>query len=207
MSQLNYQPNSQFDFFLNQLKKNNSPEWKWLINRFRQRLRPWLNSKTTTYPKNALQTQTQFIEEIIEESLIKFYELLPEGTFAQYADMEATIVTVAGFKLKEGFRQLKKDQKIFLLEPTALKNLQEQQIYQKEKIDKDQLEMIVEIKENFRKLDTEDQTLLNRYFNGEELQDIAIDLAISPAACRKRKQRIIDKLKTFVLNAIKTILF
>lgn len=207
MSKLTYQPNFQFDFFINQLKKNSSPEWQWLINRFRQRLSSWLYRKIESYPKNALQTRSQFVEEIIEESLIKFFELLPNGVFSQYSDMEAAIVTIAGFKLKEGFRQLKKDQKIYLMEPTDIGVLQEQQIYQAEKIDKQQLELIQEIKEKFRKLETKDQLLLTRYFNGEELQDIANDLSISPAACRKRKQRVIDKLKIFVLNAIKTILF
>jgi len=63
------------------------------------------------------------------------------------------------------------------------------------------LKKIEEIKTKLNDLNGKDRDLLMRYFGGEELQDIADDLEISPAACRKRKQRIVEKLKNLVLKA------
>lgn len=207
MNYKNYQPNSNFDVFLAQLHQKHPMAWKWLIAAFRKRLLPWLMNKTANYSKQFLSNRKQFVEEVFEACLLKFYELLATGEFKSYNDLEATIVTIAKYKLKEGFARLKREQRIYLIEDEGLMTIQQRQGWEEEQAERQQQEMIYRVQQQLKRLNKEDRQLLQRYFEGEELQDLAKELNISPAACRKRKQRILDKLKKFVLKTIPSLLF
>lgn len=206
---LNYTPDKDFDRFLVALKENKEREWNWLIAQFRQRLLPFLGSRTQSYPSNALLDRGQFLEEVIEETLLQFYQIFKKGSFSKYSDLEATVITTAGFKLKEGFARLKKEQKMYFMEDDALNAVREKRGSQDAALATEELERIALIKNKLNLLETGEKELLIRYFNGEELQDIAQDLSISSAACRKRKQRIVEKLKSLIFKVftLLTLLF
>lgn len=204
---MDYQPDERFDFFLSQLKKQSPREWHWLIERFRQRLMPLLLNQSKSYPQKALLSREQFIEEVFEETLLKFYELFGSGSFQQYADLEATVVTVAKYKVKEGFSRLKKEKKWYFMEAAALAAMCEKILGEQQEWEQEQLERIAEVKKHLGQMEGSEKELLSRFFNGEELQDIAEDLKISPAACRKRKQRVLQKLRDAVMQTLGSILF
>lgn len=206
---LNYTPDEDFARFLTALEQKEQREWNWLIAQFRQRLLPFLRSRTQSYPTTALLDRGQFLEEVIEETLLQFYQIFQKGSFSKYADLEATVITTAGFKLKEGFARLRKEQKTYFMDVDALNAVREKRGNQEEALAAEEAEQIALIKNKLNLLEANEKDLLVRYFNGEELQDIAEDLNISPAACRKRKQRIVEKLKGLIVKVftLLTLLF
>lgn len=198
---LSYIPDENFSQFLDALERREQREWNWLIAEFRKKLIPFLRKRTQSYPSNALLNRDQFLEEVIEETLLQFYQIFGKGSFESYGNLEATVVTTAGYKLKEGFARLKKEQRMYFMEGDALSVMRERMATTEETTMVAEAEKIAEIKEKLNDLEKKDKDLLIRYFGGEELQDIADDLEISPAACRKRKQRIVEKLKNLILKA------
>lgn len=201
---LTYDPIENFDLLLSALSQKETRAWNWLVNRFRQRLRPYLWKRTGSYPKSAILSREQFLEEVIEETLLQFFQIFQTGSFYDYSKLEATVVTIAGYKLKEGFARLKKEQRTYFMEAEALSMLKERQTIS---ADKEDIEAIYTIKKELNQLEGKEKDLLVRYFNGEELQDIAEDLNISAAACRKRKQRIVEKLRTRVAKLFIFLVF
>ena len=61
------------------------------------------------------------------------------------------------------------------------------------------------VHQKMRLLAYEDRTLLISFFEGQDLNDIAQRLSISPTACRKRKQRALDKLRSLVFQSHKAL--
>jgi RNA polymerase sigma factor (sigma-70 family) len=200
-TKLSYIPDEHFSRFLDALERREQREWNWLITEFRKKLIPFLRKRTQSYPSNALLSRDQFLEEVIEETLLQFYQIFGKGSFESYGNLEAAAVTTAGYKLMEGFTRLKKEQKMYFMEGDALSAMRERMATVEERAKVAESEKIAQIKEKLNDLNSKDKDLLMRYFGGEELQDIADDLEISPAACRKRKQRIVEKLKNLVLKA------
>lgn len=198
-----------FEAFLKKLRNGAPEEWRVLVIRFRKRMINWLLKKAGFYPSDALLSKKQFVEEVFEESLLKFYELFQTGKFDRYDDLEAMIVTVAGYKLKEGFARLKRERRMYAVgvpEQTFESALQRLDMHQTSD-ERAMEELIFVVKENIRKLDADERDMLVRFYNGEELRDIALIQEISPEACRKRKQRALEKLKIFVLASLKTIIW
>lgn len=204
-----HKPDNDFSEFLGKLHNGTPEVWRLLVARFRKRLIGWLIKKTVFYPSDALLSKRQFVEDVFVESLLKFYELFQTGKFDCYEDMEAMMVTIAGYKLKEGFACLKRERKMYAVNVSEQSFESAQQRYHARQSgdEHDAEEMIIVIKESIGKLDAGERDLLISYFNGEELQDIALSRHISPEACRKRKQRALEKLKTFVFAALKTIIW
>ena len=182
-----------------QLRKQAQREWTWLIGQFRQRLMPVLVTKAKSISTTNLTTQSEFAEEVFEECLLKFYELFEKGKFEKYSDLEATIVTISSYKIKEGFSKIKRDQRLYFMDAEALSTMREKHLGQLDKQEQKQLELTANIRQHLSSLPPQESDLLLRFYSGEELQDIADDLSISPAVCRKRKQRILEKLRTLIL--------
>ncbi len=205
MSQLHFEPNDDFGPFLERLKVHSQREWVWLIGKFRARLMPVLVTKGRGIPASVLVTPMEFAEEVFEECLLKFYELFEAGNFGKYSDLEATIVRISDFKLKEGFAKIKRDQRLYFMDAEALAVHWEKHLGNQDAEERQQADLIADVRSQLDTLPKDEADLLLRFYEGEELQEIADDLAISPAACRKRKQRIMDKLRDFVLKNIKLL--
>jgi RNA polymerase sigma factor (sigma-70 family) len=204
---VNYELEDNFEELLSQLKAQHQRAWEWLVGKFRKRLLPMLHYRSNNYPSSALQTKSQFVEEVIEESIIKFSDLLPAGTFKSYSDLEAMIVTVAGFKLKEGFARLKKEMQLHTMESDDLVFLAENSQRNSAQEESEKAHMILTAREAIKHLNPVDQNILNRFFDGDELIEIAETLGISPEACRKRKQRALESLRDYFFRLLKTLLF
>lgn len=194
---MNYEPTEHFDTFLAALRKQSPAEWAWLVRRLRTRLIWWLRLKSMFRLQELSLTPTQFAEEVFEETLLKFFELFTTGAFQRYADLEALAVTIAGYKLKENLARAKRERRL-LNDPGWNPPMTESAAYSDA-----QEEMLAVVNKGLQHLDPEEKSLLLRYFAGAELQEIAEQENISPEACRKRKQRALDKLKTYVFTSIK----
>ena len=187
---------------MDQLQKQSPREWSWLVGQFRKRLMPVLMSRAKNIHSSALMTPPEFAEEVFEECLLKFYERFGDKVFEKYSDLEASIVRISDFKIKEGFAKIKRDQRLYFMDAEALSVMREKHLKNEDAQEKEKVELVSEIHRHLSTLPPEESNLILRYFNGEDLKDIADGYNISPAACRKRKQRIIDKLKNLVLKAI-----
>ena len=100
---LDYNAEMKFDFFLEQLRKGKEKEWKWLMNQFRERVKPWLFKKDGNLPHGSIVSVDEFIEEIFTNSLYLFYEKFQQGEFKSLADLRGLMFRIAELKLKEGY--------------------------------------------------------------------------------------------------------
>lgn len=194
---MNYQPKEHFDTFMAALLRQSPAEWNWLVERLRNRLLWWLRLKSTFHASDLPLTPSQFANEVFEETLVKFLEILPNGTFSRYNDLEALAVTVAGYKFKENLASARRQRRLLKQIDWSAETT--------ESVDTPhpQEEMLAVVNNGLLQLEPEEKSLLLRYFAGEELQEIAAQEKISPEACRKRKQRALEKLKTHVFTSIK----
>jgi DNA-directed RNA polymerase specialized sigma24 family protein len=190
------QQGSEFANFLNDLYVRSPLAWERLTVKLRKRLIPMLNYKTSLYPSNALQTKTEFIEEVFEETLLKFADILPSCTFNDYSGIEAMAVTISRYKLQEGFARLRREQRLHLMETEDLNRLAEER--QEETLLSGELstQHIERAKVLIEQLNEIDKDILIRFFEGEELNKIAEDHNLSAHACRKRKQRAMDLVRS-----------
>jgi len=78
---LSYIPDEDFSRFLDALERKEQREWNWLIAEFRKKLIPFLRKRTQSYPAKALLSRDQFLEEVIEETLLQFYQIFSKGSF------------------------------------------------------------------------------------------------------------------------------
>ena len=181
-----------FPEFLAQLRANDRRAWGELVVKLRGRVVPFLRKRTAQFPKFALTTRDEFLEEVLEETLEKFVQLFPTGTFGSYADLEATIITVAKYKLHEGFNRLRRERERYAPDARPDERPDPTTIRGAGKTEDDRLPAVHRALDD---LPSADRQLLLRYFNGEELRSIAADLGIEAAAARKRKQRLVERLR------------
>lgn len=190
------QQNDEFAHFLNELHLSSPLAWEQLTAKLRKRLIPMLNFKVSLYPSNALQTKAEFVEEVFEETLLKFADMLPSCTFNDYSGMEAMAVTISKYKLQEGFARLRREQRLYLMEAEDLHRLAEE--HQEETFLGNELnaQHVEKARALIEQLGDIDKDILNRFFEGEELNKIAEDHNLSAHACRKRKQRALESLRS-----------
>jgi RNA polymerase sigma factor (sigma-70 family) len=198
---MNYESNEHFDAFLAALRRQSPAEWSWLVGRLRARLVWWLRLKSTVHLFYLPETPAQFAEEVFEEILLKFFELFQTGTFSRYADLEALAVTIASYKLKENLARAKRERRLLNDPHWNVQNEMTEPVSYEDPKD----EMLAVVMTGLQQLEPEEKNLLLRYFAGEELHEIAEIEKISPEACRKRKQRALDKLRTYVFATIKNL--
>ena len=195
---LPYSVDEHFGLFLERLKKQETAEWKWLLFEFRKVVLPWLRKKAQPLPVGGNMNMQDFLEEVFANSLFQFCKLFKEGNFENVHQIKSLLFRISELKLKEGYKKVHRDYLIFrFLEemPASLNNH-----HNWNEANLNRLEQIQKITEQFKKLPVEDQHILRKFANGEQLKDIAKHLGISASACRKRKERALSKLKTFVLK-------
>ena len=180
-----------FEEFLEALRTGNTSTWTQLVTTLRSVTMPWLLKRIGTLPTYSLISSQELANEVFAESLAKFYNIFPTGTFHKHQDLQSLLFKIADLKLKESFARLKKDQQILRL--STYPNLEE--ISKLEEVDQDEIEQKKLVYQYLLSLPTEERTLLQRYYWGERLKDIAEDMGISEVNCRKKKQRALAKLK------------
>ena len=199
---LSYDPEKEFLRFLEQLRAQAQPEWQWLLDMFRAKVKPYLFKIDGNLPAGAIASVDEFIEEVFANSLYRFYEQFAEGDFQSFAELRSLMFRIAEFKLKEGYYRVRRDSLLYFTDDVRTSNLTEHQdeLSVRESQEK---ETILELRNQIDQLPPLDRELLIRYAKGEELGSIALNLGLEAAACRKRKQRALDKLKALVVNALK----
>ena len=194
---LGYDVEDNFSRFLQALRKGESVEWKWLIAYFRSNVIPWIRKKDGRLPVNSIISESHFVEQVFTQSLIQFYELFQSGNFESFNHIRSLMFKIADIKLKEAYRQHKKDQFIYFAEDdTSLKSMAGKTAFFE--IEQQQTEHIQALKAALAKLPDLDRQILLKFANGERFNQIAVDLGLSEANCRKRKQRAMERLKNIL---------
>jgi RNA polymerase sigma factor (sigma-70 family) len=191
---LGYNVDERFPHFLAQLRNNQALEWLWLLKEFRRVVFNWLRKKAGQLSKDSVISIEDFLEEVYANSLIQFYELFGKGSFQNVHQLKSLMFKVTDLKLKEGYRKIQKDQWLFTFTEDSQNS--SSQTWNRE--DKQKSDLINRIRTHLKSLSTSEQELLLQYANGVELKQIAQNLGISHSACRKRKERILNKLKNLV---------
>lgn len=194
---LSYNAENDFDRFLGALQNGEPVEWAWLIAYFRANVIPWIRKKDGRLPANSIVSESYFVEQVFTQSLIRFYELFQSGSFESFGHIRGLMFRIAGIKLKEAYRQHKKDQIIYFSENNSeLQDWAKQQNLSDE--ESNRIEMIQSLKAGLAQLPEIDQQILFKYAHGEKFSQIAEDLGLSEANCRKRKQRAMERLKKII---------
>ena len=199
-----YQPEKNFERFLEQLRTREPQAWQWLCDQFRAKVKPWLFKIDGNLPPGTILSVDEFIEEVFANSLFKFYEAFENGQFKSLADLRGLMFRIAELKLKEGYHKVRRDKLIYFTDDLNSGGLSAHQDDLSVRETQDQ-DLILELRDQVNKLSSSDRELLVRFARGEELASIAANLGLDPAACRKRKQRALQKLKQLVLAAQKSI--
>ena len=198
---LTYDPELEFRTFLKELRKQSTPEWQWLLDMFREKVKPWLFKIDGNLPPGAISSVEEFIEEVFANSLFRFTEQFHTGSFNSLADLRGLMFRIAEYKLKEGYHKIRRDRLIYFTDDVQSDPLTHDQ-KDLSSDERSQLEVVAEVREQLSRLGETDRNLLVRFARGEELGSIAMDLGLTPAACRKRKQRAMEKLKSLVLKTL-----
>lgn len=202
VTKLGYEPELEFSRFLEQLRKQAQPEWQWLMDMFRAKVKPYLFKIDGNLPAGTIASVDEFIEEVFANSLFRFYEQFAEGEFKSLAELRSLMFRIAEFKLKEGYYRVRRDGLLYFTDDVQVGNLAEHQDDLSVR-ETQERETILELRNQIEQLSPTDKELLTRFAKGEELGSIALNLGLEAAACRKRKQRALEKLKTLVVNALK----
>ena len=202
VTKLSYDPEIEFSHFLQQLRRQAQPEWQWLMDMFRAKVKPYLFKIDGNLPVGTIASVDEFIEEVFANSLFRFYEQFAEGEFQSLAELRSLMFRIAEFKLKEGYYRVKRDKLLYFTDDVRTSNLTEHQDDLSIR-EVQEREAILELRDQINQLNPTDRELLIRFAKGEELGSIALNLGLEAAACRKRKQRALDKLKALVVNALK----
>lgn len=202
VTKLSYDPEIEFLHFLQQLRGQAQPEWQWLMDMFRAKVKPYLFKIDGNLPAGTIASVDEFIEEVFANSLFRFYEQFAEGEFQSLAELRSLMFRIAEFKLKEGYYRVKRDKLLYFTDDVRTSNLTEHQDDLSIR-EVQEREAILELRDQINQLNPTDRELLIRFAKGEELGSIALNLGLEAAACRKRKQRALDKLKVLVVNALK----
>ena len=180
-----------FPQFLEALHASNTSTWTQLVTRLREVTLPWLIKRIGALPHYALISPSELANEVFAESLAKFYDLFQEGEFKKFQEFQSLMFKISELKLKEGLAKVKKDSHILRIAT----NQELENKLEADKNDQSKIENRKIIHNYLLSLPDADRTLLQRYYWGERLTDIAQDLGISEANCRKKKQRALNKLR------------
>jgi len=200
--ELSYNPELEFPRFLQELQQQAQPEWTWLLEVFRQKVKPYLFKIDGNLPLGTIASVDEFIEEVFANSLFQFYEKFASGEFKSLADLRGLMFRIAEYKLKEGYQRVRRDKLIYFTDDVRTSNLTEKQDNLTIR-EAQEREIVAELRDQLTQLPTQDREIIVRFAKGEELGSIALNLGIEAAACRKRKQRAMEKLKQLVSQAMK----
>jgi DNA-directed RNA polymerase specialized sigma24 family protein len=202
VNKLSYNPEIEFLHFLQQLRGQAQPEWQWLMDMFRSKVKPYLFKIDGNLPPGTIASVDEFIEEVFANSLFRFYEQFAEGEFNSLAELRSLMFRIAEFKLKEGYHRVRRDKLLYFTDDVRTSNLNDRQDDLSIR-EIQERETILELRDQIEQLPPTDKELLVRFAQGEELGSIALNLGLEAAACRKRKQRALERLKVLVINALK----
>lgn len=191
-----------FEDFVAKLKAQNQAEWQWLMAHFEERVIPWLFKKVRL-PDGFSLSKEAFVEEVFANSTYKFYAMFKKGDFSSLADLRGLMFKIAGFKIKEGYKKVRRDQNIYFRDELTTIETDAFELTVGERRRQETLE---EIKEHIYNLPEKEQLILKEYLKGESFKEIAETTGLSEANCRKKKQRALAKIKKMFFNTIQSLL-
>ncbi len=195
-----HQAENDFESFLAKLRAQEAAEWAWLMGYLEGLIIPWLFKKVTSLPKNYNMSKDAFIEEVFSNTTYKFYDIFKTGTFSSLAELRGLAFKIAELKIKEGYRKVKRDAKIYFNDEDA--STFDGNMFKITTAERRRKETLEEIKEHIYTLPRVEQTILIEYLKGESFKEISETIGLTAANCRKKKQRALDKVKAMFFNAL-----
>lgn len=195
-----------FEAFLARLRAQDAQAWATLVGHLRQVTVGWLYKRIGKLPAHALVSEHEFAQEVFAESLIKFYQLFQQGQFQQTSDLQSLMFKISELKLKEAFARLQKEALIYRpSSPEAFEAALKNQPDWSEQDDTAR-ERALALQRHFGELPPADQEVLQRYYGGEKMSQMATRLGVTEGNLRKRKQRALERLKQLMQTAFKLFL-
>jgi len=187
-----------FEILLGQLRQQDDVAWKWLLKHLREKVVPYIRKIDGYLRSDAIVSVDYFVEEIFANSLIKFYELFDKGEFKDLGQIRGLMFRIAELKLKEAYKKVDRDQLLYFSEETVLADSTKATDPNFSEEEKEQQAIILRLEDALNNLSETDRKILLNYAHGKKLKETAIELNIKETACRKKKQRALDKLRTFL---------
>ncbi|NQU67067.1 MAG: sigma-70 family RNA polymerase sigma factor [Candidatus Marinimicrobia bacterium] len=129
-------------------------------------------------------------ENISQDAISLFYVRFPDCEFENYKKLKSYAVAIADNKMKESFRQKKKEQKFSNIDELPIPEKDDQFV---------QAENEILVKALMKTLKLQERQILYGFFyHGEKLNGIASRLGISEENCRIIKFRSLQKLKKLI---------
>lgn len=177
------------------LRQRDQSSWAVLVGQLRRVTLPWIVKKVGALPSYALLSQQEFALEIFADSLSKYYDLFENGSFTKPEELQSLMFKVAEFKIKEALRRLSKEALIY--RPQGDEDF-EKALHKTPDWTQEDDQTRDRAKSLQRHLDTlkpDERLLLQRFYAGEKMSQIAQEMNTSEENLRKRKQRALDRLK------------
>ena len=189
---LKYKEGVGFTNFIAQLHSREDAAWEELITHFRQRAIPYLRKKVGHFSVGSVVSVEYFVEEVFANSMVKFYELFETGEFENVGHLRGLLFRIVDNQLLAEYKKKKRDQLVSYSE-----TLENEQVGVTHSIEKDmeQQGVIQNVATALKQLPDADRMILHHFSIGGKLIDMAEELNITEAGCRKKKQRAMEKLK------------
>ncbi|MEO1263349.1 MAG: RNA polymerase sigma factor [Bacteroidota bacterium] len=190
-----YETGTTFDQFLLDLRSGKDAAWEDLTTHFRARAIPYLKNKVGYFSSGSVVSVDYFIEEVFADSLVKFYELFTSGQFENAGHLRGLMFRIIDNQLLAAYKKKKSDRLV-----TNSESLEKMEVEAAGAVERslEQQSVIQHLETALKQLPDADRMILHHYSIGGKLIDIAEEMNISEANCRKKKQRAMEKLRSLL---------
>ena len=190
-----YETGATFDRFLLDLRSGKDAAWEDLTAHFRVRVIPYLRNKVGHFSSGSVVSVDYFIEGVFADSLVKFYELFASGKFENAGHLRGLMFRIIDNQLLAAYKKKKSDRLV-----TNSESLEKMEVGAVGAVERsiEQQSVIQNLEAALKQLPDADRMILHHYSIGGKLIDIAEELNISEASCRKKKQRAMEKLRSLL---------
>ena len=187
-----YENGTDFTSYLSNLRLGEDRAWEELIVHFRQRAIPYLRKKVGYFSAGSVISVDYFVEEIFANSLVKFYEIFETGEFENLGHLRGLLFRIIDNQLLAGYKRKKREQLVSYSE-----TIENEAVGAVEPVEKDMSRqgLIQNVEQALKQLPDTERMILHHFSVGGKLIDIAEELGLSAANCRKKKQRAMEKLQ------------
>ncbi|MDO8365982.1 MAG: sigma-70 family RNA polymerase sigma factor [Saprospiraceae bacterium] len=205
-----HEPVSESDFkrMLLELQRRDQAAWSSLVSQLRRVTLPWIAKRLGILPSCGLLGKKELALEIFADSLSKYFDLFEKGTFTKPEEFQSLMFKVAELKTLEALRRLGKEALIY--RPQNEADFERALAHIPDWSDEDELarERAKTLQQHLASLKTEERILLQRFYEGEKMSQLAVQMNTTEENLRKRKQRALERLKQlFGANAPLILLF
>jgi DNA-directed RNA polymerase specialized sigma24 family protein len=197
-----------FKVMLLALQRRDQAAWSNLVSQLRSTTLPWIAKRLGVLPAHALLSKQELALEIFADSLSKYFDLFEKGTFTKPEELQSLMFKIAELKTFEAFRRLGKEALIYRPQNESDFERALAHIPDWSDADEQAKERAKTLQRHLASLKPEEQILLQRFYEGEKMSQLAAQMNTTEENLRKRKQRALERLKQlFSATATAFLLF